>query len=114
MPTYKDIFDEINQDIEPYKFMLDEVVSIGKYRINLFDQNIIDFITFLEMHLPSFYVEKVIKEISLYSGFGIDNDDILKSISGNIEALYQELKKAYPSFPCWIYKGWPQKRIKEK
>ena len=114
IPTYKDIIDEVKEDIEPFSYSLEEVISIGKYWLNLFDKEQINFLTFIEVHLPSMYIEKTIKDVILYSGFGISNEELLKAISGNINSLYEALKKVYPSLPCWIYKGWPQKKIKTK
>ena len=113
IPTYKDILEMMSDKLEPFMYTLEEVVSVGKYWLNLFNKKETEFLAFIEIHLPPEYIELVIKDVILYSGLGIENEDLLKNISGNINSLYEALKELYAFLPCWVYKGWAKKIIKE-
>ncbi|MDE5539486.1 MAG: hypothetical protein K2J20_03260, partial [Bacilli bacterium] len=83
-------------------YNLEEIVSVGKYKINLFNEQILKFLNFLEMHLAPIYTDQVINELIIYRGLEIDDLRVLRSIADNIEPLYQALEKIVDSIPSWI------------
>lgn len=102
---YKDILNIIREDIKLKKYTLEEVISIGKYKINLFKEEVFNFLCFLETHLDPIYIDIIINELTIYMGFDINDNNTLKLIADNIEELYLELKKVVVYLPIWIYKG---------
>ncbi|MBE6153999.1 MAG: hypothetical protein E7163_00270 [Firmicutes bacterium] len=102
---YKDVLKLKKDDLEYKIYSLEEVISIGKYNINLFNLEIFEFLSFLELHLDSKSIELLLKDIITYSGFDINNETVLLKIADNIKELYNELLKVTDNFPVWIYKG---------
>lgn len=102
---FKDILPLKKSYIKYKQYDLEEVISIGKYKINLFRREIFEFLNFLEKHLESIYVHQVIYDVILYAGFDLKNDDTLFKIADSIEPLYEEIKKVILFFPVWIYNG---------
>ena len=101
---YQDIIN-LTEECEPTFYSLEEVISIGKYKINLFQEPIFNFLNFLEAHLTYKYVELIIHDLVLYAGFGLENEGILMQMADNILTLYNEMLKVIPYLPCWVYKG---------
>ena len=84
---------------------LEEVISIGKYKINLFKEEIFAFLNFLEQHLTPPYIDVIINDLIIYMGFDINNEEVLRKIADNIEELYKELLIAKNYFPIWVSNG---------
>jgi len=102
---YKDVL-KLRKDELGYKiYLLEEVISIGKYNINLFNLEIFEFLSFLELHLDCKSIELLLNDIIKYSGFDINNKEVLLKISDNIKDLYNEILKVTDNFSVWIYKG---------
>lgn len=91
--------------LEPPEYSLEEVISIGKYHLNLFKEPILQFLNFLELHLKPESIYSIVIKVIFYSGLGLENSELIKNISGNIEELYQSILKVIPYFPVWIYNG---------
>ncbi len=84
---------------------LEEVISVGKYKINLFKEPIFNFLCYLEHHLEPKYIDIIIDDLILYAGFDLNNPEALEAISGQIPELQEMLKKVLIYFPCWLYNG---------
>lgn len=103
-PYYKDVL-SLHKDIDLAHYSLEEMISFGKYKINLFQESILNFLNFLEMHLDAYYIEVLLNDLIFYCGFDINNESLLLQICDNIEDLYKEIKKVDAYFPIWIYYG---------
>ncbi|MCM1053618.1 MAG: hypothetical protein NC483_06575 [Ruminococcus sp.] len=101
---YKDVLKFMN-NISFVKLKLEELISIGKYKIDLFKEPIFRFLSFLEAHLQPMYIDMILDEILVYVGFNNGNLDNLNAIADNIKELYQELMVIVPYLPIWIFKG---------
>lgn len=101
---YKDVL-KLRNDLPVAKYSLEELISFGKYNLNLFDENILHFLNFLELHLTPPNIEIFLREIIFYCGFDINNESVLLKICDGIEELYLETKKVISYFPIWIYNG---------
>lgn len=104
-PYYEDILKLQKKEIPRKKYTLEEVISFGKYKINLFDSKVFNYLNFLEMHLESEYVALILEDVIVYMGFDINNEEVLEKITDHIEELKKETKKVLPYFPIWIYNG---------
>ncbi len=104
-PYYKDILNLKNPHFKAKHGSLEELISIGKYKINLFQKEIFNFLSFLEAHLEPQYINLIINDLIIYMGFNLNNIEILHSICDNIPPLEQEVTKSLPFFPVWIYNG---------
>lgn len=102
---YKDIINLKSEEIALKKYKLEEVISFGKYKINLFNENLFKYLSFLEMHLDSQCIDFIIKDLMIYMGFNLNNEEVLLKITDNIEELYNETKKILKDFPIWLYSG---------
>lgn len=112
-PYYKDIL-ELKKDYYRYKdYNLESIISIGKYKINLFKEEVFAFLNFLECHLEPKYVDLIINDLVVYTGFDFRDEETLKNIADNIEELLIEIKKALIYFPIWVYNGNTTDTIKE-
>lgn len=110
---YIDVINLINNNYKRKKYSLESVISIGKYKINLFDEGILKLLNFLECHLEPKYIDMIIGDLVIYAGFNLNDDKALKNISDNITELYEALKEAVDYFPIWIYKGNTKNSLKE-
>ena len=104
-PYYKDVLTlrEIPDTRASYR--LEELISYGKYKINLFEPEIFNFLSFLEAHLTPDYVSLIINDIIVYMGFRLNNPTLIHSITDNIKELEEAIYKVLPYFPIWIYNG---------
>ena len=103
-PFYHDVID-LRKNFKIAKYNLEELISFGKYKLNLFQEKILNFLNFLEVHLNSKGINSLINELIFYSGFDINNESVLLNICDSIEELYQEVIEVIPEFPVWIYYG---------
>ncbi len=110
---YKDIIKLQNKNFKYKSYTLESVISIGKYGMNLFKEELFKFLSFLEMHLHPKYILSVIEEIVIYCGFDMNSETTLKSIADNIDELYKEITSVTNYFPIWIYNGNDQDSLKE-
>lgn len=101
---YKDVL-ENRKDVEYQKYALEDIISIGKYKIDLFREPVFKFLNFLELHLEPIYIEYIIDDIIGYMGLYINNLDIVKRIADNIDDLYKNILDILPYFPIWIFNG---------
>lgn len=102
---FKDIL-ALRKDYFQYKdYTLEEVISIGKYKINLFKEEVFSFLNFLENHLDPKYIDLILNDLIIYAGFDLKEEETLNFIADNITELLQEIKKVLIYFPIWIYKG---------
>lgn len=104
-PYYEDILNLQKKDMPRKHYTLEETISFGKYKINLFNGEVFNYLSFLEMHLESEYVSQVLEDLVVYMGFDLNNEELLGKITDNIEELKKETKKVLPYFPIWIYNG---------
>lgn len=102
---YSDVLKERKEPSNYYFYSLEEVICIGKYKINLFNKETLDFLTFLENHLDPIYIDNILDEIIVYSGFWLEDDFLLRKIADNIDELYTEIKKVLLYLPIWLNKG---------
>ena len=103
-PFYHDVID-LRKNFKIAKYNLEELISFGKYKLNLFQEKILNFLNFLEVHLNSKGINSLINELIFYSGFDINNESVLLNICDSIEELYKEVIEVIPEFPVWIYYG---------
>lgn len=111
-PFYKDVI-ELRRNFKIAKYSLEELISFGKYKLNLFQEKILGFLNFLEIHLNPREINSLIDDLVFYSGFDINNESVLLNICDSIEELYQQIVDVIPEFPMWIYYGNNLKRLKE-
>lgn len=104
---YKDVLSLRCIPIKHYSYTLEEVISIGKYKINLFNEPLFKYLHFLELHLVTSYIEKFLDDLVIYCGFGLNDLDVLNKICGNIPELYKNTLEIIKYFPIWIYNGNP-------
>lgn len=110
---YQDVL-ALKKEYYKYKdYSLEEIISIGKYKINLFKEEVFTFLNFLECHLEPKYIDLIINDLVVYIGLDIRDENILVSIADNISELLVEIKKVLCYFPIWIYKGNTSLTIKE-
>jgi len=83
-------------------YTLEEVISIGKYHINLFKEPVLKFLNFLEGHLNREYIKIILDDLIVYAGMHINNLDTLKKIACDIDSLFEEAKKIIAYLPNWI------------
>ena len=103
-PYYKDVI-SLYKDVDYAHYSLEEMISFGKYKLNLFQEKILSFLNFLEMHLDAYYINLFLNDLIFYCGFDINHEGLLLQICDNIEDLYKEVKKVNSYFPIWIYAG---------
>lgn len=110
---FKDILD-LKKDYYKYNdYSLESIISVGKYKINLFKEEVFSFLNFLECHLQPKYIELIINDLIIYVGFNLNDEDALKTIADNIEDLLKEIKKALNFIPIWVYNGNTYNTLKE-
>ena len=110
---FKDILD-LKKDYYKYNdYSLESIISVGKYKINLFKEEVFAFLNFLECHLQPKYIELIINDLIIYVGFNLNDEDALKTIADNIEDLLKEIKKALNFIPIWVYNGNTYNTLKE-
>ena len=102
---YKEVLLLNNKDIPIKEYQTEEFISIGKYKINLFNKQIYEFLNYLESHLKPKYINQVIEELITYMGMDINDLEVLKVISDNISELYEKLQQVSINIPIWIYNG---------
>ena len=102
---YKDIIKLQNHNQSYFLYTLEEVISFGKYKINLFCPEILEYLSFLEIHLEDKYIEALLHDLIIYMGFDLNNIVILNKITDNIKELLEETNKVLPYFPIWVLKG---------
>ena len=102
---YQDVLNLKKTDIPSPIHTLEEMISIGKYNLNLFKEEIFNFLGFLESHLEPQIIKFILHDLYIYTGFDINNLEVLKNISGNINELYTKILSVVNYFPCWIYNG---------
>ena len=103
-PYYEDVID-LRKNFKIAKYNLEELISFGKYKLNLFQEKILAFLNFLEIHLHSSEINSLVNDLIFYSGFDINNEIVLLNICGSIEELYKEVINVIAEFPVWIYYG---------
>lgn len=110
---YEDVLKN-KKDIEYQKYALEDIISIGKYKIDLFREPVFKFLNFLELHLEPIYIEYIIDDIIGYMGLYINNLDIVKRIADNIDDLYKNILNILPYLPIWIFNGNDLLNLKNK
>ena len=111
-PFYKDVL-ELRKNFKIAKYSLEELISFGKYKLNLFQEKILNFLNFLEMHLNPSGINSLVNDLIFYAGFDINNETVLLNICDSIEELYKEVIKVIPEFPVWVYYGNNLNHLKE-
>ena len=111
-PYYKDVLD-LRKNFKVAKYTLKELISFGKYKLNLFQEKTLHFLNFLEMHLRPWAIHSFINDLIFYAGFDINNESVLFNICDSIEELYKQVVDVIPSFPVWIYYGNHLDNLKE-
>ncbi len=102
---YKDILAiRSNIKIRP-NYVLQEVISVGKYKMDLFKECIFEFLSFLEQHLEQRYIDFIIDDVIVYAGYDAHSEKLIKSMASDISVLEQAIKEVVPYFPCWFYYG---------
>lgn len=91
-------------------YSLEEVIGFGKYKLDLFQEDILRFLSFLEIHLDSRSIDLLIGDLNFYGGFHINDEAMLLQICDHIEDLYKEVRKIVSNFPCWIYNEGKEKQ----
>lgn len=109
---YKDVLALQKEDIKYREYLLEEVISIGKYKLNLFREEMFQYLSFLENHLHPRYIDMIINELVIYRGFDMKEEEVLENITDHIKDLYDETKKVLDFFPIWIYRGNDLKSLK--
>ena len=84
-------------------YSLEEVLSFGKYKLNLFQEEVLYYLNFLEIHLDSKSILLLVHDLVFYCGFQINDDAMLLEICDQIGDLYNETKKIVFYFPNWLY-----------
>lgn len=102
---YKDVLELKDFSFPKKIFDFVEVISIGKYKINLIEEKTFQFLNFLESHFRVQILEYLIDEIMIYAGFDLNDVSALKKITGQIPQLFEEVSKVIAYFPVWIYSG---------
>ncbi len=102
---YRDILNLKTNDLPRPTYTLEQMISLGKYNLDLFKEDIFNFLSFLEGHLEARIIKLVLDDLRIYAGFDINNLTVLKNISGNINELYLKVVNVINFFPCWIYNG---------
>lgn len=110
---YKDILELKKEYYKLNDYSLESIISIGKYKINLFEERIFAFLSFLESHLEPKYIDLIINDLVLYVGFNLNDEETLNNIADNITDLLEEIKKALNYIPIWTCNGNTLKTIKE-
>lgn len=101
---YEDVL-KLRQEFKVATYSLEEIISFGKYKLNLFDEKVLYFLNFLEIHLDPLSIHLFLNDLIFYCGFDLNQDSILLQICDNITELYQETQKIVSYFPVWIYFG---------
>ena len=102
---YEDVL-ALRKKYKILSYSLEELISFGKYKLNLFQEKILQFLNFLEMHLNPESIDLVLNDLIFYCGFDINNEGILlNNICDRIEELYKEVSSVISYFPIWIYYG---------
>ncbi len=109
---YKDVL-SLRKKFKIATYSLEEMISIGKYKLNLFQEKVFHFLNFLEIHLDGKSIDLFVKDFLFYCGFDINKDGILLGICDQIEELYREVVSVVPYFPIWIYGGNSLHTLKE-
>lgn len=102
---YKEVLAHNIEKFPRYLYTFEEVISIGKYKINLFNDQIIQLLTFLESHLEPKYVNYCLNSLIIYCGLDINNLKVLKSIANDITEIYENMNASLNYFPIWLYHG---------
>ena len=104
-PYHKDVL-SLRKDFKIANYTLEEMISYGKYKLNLFQDKTLNFLNFLEVHLDPLSIDLLINDLIFYCGFDINNEGLLfDKICDGIEALYKEVINIVAEFPVWIYYG---------
>lgn len=101
---YKEVLD-LRKNIDFAIYSLEEMISFGKYKINLFQEKVLFFLNFLEMHMKVYGINSLIDDLIFYFGIYVNDEKILNSICGNILELQKEIVLVEKYFPIWIYNG---------
>lgn len=102
---YKDVL-SLRKSFNMANYTLESMISYGKYKLNLFQENILNFLNFLEVHLDPASIDFFLNDLIFYCGFDINNKEILyNNVCDGIEALYKEVANVIAEFPVWIYYG---------
>ena len=102
---YKDVL-SLRKSFKMANYTLESMISYGKYKLNLFQENILNFLNFLEVHLDPASIDLFLNDLIFYCGFDINNKEILyNNVCDGIEALYKEVANVIAEFPVWIYYG---------
>lgn len=111
-PYYKDVL-KLRRPFKMAKYRLEELISFGKYKLDLFQEKVLNFLNFLEMHLYPVDLNAFLNDLIFYAGFDVHSESILTNICGSIEELYKETSTVLPEFPVWIYNGNNLHHLKE-
>ena len=104
-PYHKDVL-SLRKDFKIANYTLEEMISYGKYKLNLFQEKTLNFLNFLEVHLDPLSIDLLINDLIFYCGFDINNEGLLfDKICDGIEALFKEVINIVAEFPVWIYYG---------
>ena len=103
-PYYKDVL-ELHKNFKQKEYTLESVISIGKYKINLFQEELFQFLNFLEIHLNPESIDLFLNDLIFNAGFDINSENLLLQICDGIKELFNETLKVIPLLPAWIYNG---------
>ena len=109
---YKDV-SSLRKNFKKASYSLEEMISFGKYHLNLFDKEVLNFLNFLEIHLDAVFVFSFLQDLIFYCGFDLNNESILWQICDGVEELYQKVNRVVAKFPVWIYYGNDLKHFEE-
>ena len=109
---YKDVL-KLRKNFKRATYSLEELISFGKYKLNLFQEKTFNFLNFLELHLPAGSIDLFVNDLLFYCGFDLHNEGMLLQICDNVVDLYQETTAVISSFPVWIYYGNCLNNLKE-
>ncbi len=101
---YKDVL-KLRKSLNKNYYSLEEVLSFGKYKLNLFQEEVLYYLNFLEIHLDSKSIDLLVHDLVFYCGFQINDDAMLLEICDQIGDLYKETKKIVFYFPNWLFFG---------
>lgn len=103
-PFYKEVLKICSSVYKRPRLTLEELISYGKYKINLFDEKIINLLSYLELNYKSVYIDYIIDFMIEYKGLDLNSEETIKLVTSD-EEIISKMKEALPLFPMWVYNG---------
>ncbi len=107
---YKEIL-KLRKEIPSQEYILEEIISYGKYKINLFREPVYKCLSLLETYIEPYSIDQIIDEIIEIEGLQL-SDDIIKEALKDMPKLYSIIQDIMPYFPIWLYDGHTKKYLK--